>query len=296
MIYKRKIINFLSQWIMIITMGLIIIIPVIIFVHLYYKSLPLFENTSVFHILFSSKWFPGKGEFGFAAFLTGSLMITIGAIIIAAPVCLFTAVYLTQYASERYTRFMQPVIDILAGIPSVIYGVWGIIVIVPIISDYIAPIFNIHTSGYTLFAASIVLAVMIIPFILNILIEIFKTLPGELTEATLSLGATKWEVIKHVLLRKAKTGIISAFGLGLSRAFGETIAILMVAGNVVHIPKSFFDPVYPIPALIANNYGEMMTIPKYDAALMTAALILFCTILLFNFLSRITIYHLEKKI
>ena len=191
---------------------------------------------------------------------------------------------------------MQPVIDILAGIPSVVYGVWGILIIVPFIANVIAPNFGLQTTGYTLITGSIVLAVMIIPFILNILIEIINTVPFELTEATLSLGATKWEVIKHVIIRKAKPGIISSFGLGISRAFGETIAVLMVAGNVAKIPDGLFDPAYPLPALIANNYGEMMSIPLYDSALMMAALILFISILLFNFLSRVSIYRLEKKL
>ena len=191
---------------------------------------------------------------------------------------------------------MQPIIDILAGIPSVVYGVWGILVIVPFISDILAPYFHVQTTGYTLITGSIVLAVMIIPFILNILIEIFRTIPIELTEATLSLGATRWEVIKHVLVRKAKPGIISAFGLGISRAFGETIAVLMVAGNVARIPHGLFDPVYPLPALIANNYGEMMSIPLYDSALMMSALILFSAILIFNFFSRISIYRLERNL
>jgi phosphate transport system permease protein len=191
---------------------------------------------------------------------------------------------------------MQPVIDILAGIPSVVYGVWGILMIVPFISEIAAPYFHVQTTGYTLITGGIVLAIMIIPFILNILIEIFRSIPVELTEATLSLGATRWETAKHVLVRKAKPGIISAFGLGISRAFGETIAVLMVAGNVAKIPNGIFDPVYPLPALIANNYGEMMSIPMYDSALMMAALILFVSVLIFNFFSRISIHQLERNI
>jgi phosphate transport system permease protein len=189
---------------------------------------------------------------------------------------------------------MHPVIDILAGIPSVIFGVWGILVIVPFISKYIAPVFGVETSGYTIMTGSIVLAVMIIPFVLNILIDVFKMVPDELREASLSLGASKWQTIKFVLVRKAFPGIVSAFGLGVSRAFGETIAVLMVVGNVTRIPSGVFQPGYPLPALIANNYGEMLSIPMYDSALMLAALILFFVVLVFNFLSRLAIIRLEK--
>ena len=135
---------------------------------------------------------------------------------------------------------------------------------------------------------------MIIPFILNILIEVFRSIPEELTEASLSLGATRWETVKFVLVRKAFPGIISAIGLGVSRAFGETIAVLMVVGNLINIPKSIFDAGYPLPALIANNYGEMLSIPLYDSALMLSALILFVVVLIFNLFSRVVIARIEK--
>jgi phosphate transport system permease protein len=143
-------------------------------------------------------------------------------------------------------------------------------------------------------SGGIVLAVMIIPFILNILIEVFKSIPEELTEVTLSLGATRWMVVKHILMRKAFPGIVSAFGLGLSRAFGETIAVLMVVGNVTRIPHGALQPGYPLPALIANNYGEMLSIPMYDSALMLAAFILLIIVIVFNFISRMVIHRMIK--
>ena len=293
---SRKILNCYNTVIMVVTLSLVILTPVIMCVGIGLKSSMLFESLPLYKIFFSSAWEPAKGNFGFLPFILSSIFITFLAVCIAGPVCLLTALYLTQYARERLVRIMQPVIDILAGIPSVVYGVWGIIIIVPFISDTLAPKFGLQTTGYTLLTAGIVLAVMIIPFILNILIEILRTVPYELTEATLALGATKWETVKHVIIRKAKPGIISAFGLGISRAFGETIAVLMVAGNVARIPNGLFDPAYPLPALIANNYGEMMSIPLYDSALMMAALILLMSVLFFNFLSRLSIYRLEKKL
>lgn len=191
---------------------------------------------------------------------------------------------------------MQPVIDILAGIPSIIYGVWGILIIVPLISKYIAPLFGVETSGYSVLAGGLVLAVMIIPFILNILIEIFKSISKELPEASIALGATKWQTIKFVILRKAFPGIVSSIVFGLSRAFGETIAVLMVVGNVAKIPENIFQPAYPLPALIANNFGEMLSIPDYDSALMFSALILFVVIVIFNLAARMLISSYETKV
>jgi phosphate transport system permease protein len=274
---------------------IVVIVPFLIMAGLIWKSSLLFKDHTLGEMLFTSQWKPMSGKFGFLPFILSSLWVTLVALIIAGPVCLFSSIHLTQYANRFVLKVMHPVIDILAGIPSVIYGVWGILVIVPFISEKVAPLFGIQTSGYTIFAGAIVLAVMIIPFILNILIDIFNSIPIELTEASLSLGAGKWYTIKHVLLRKAFPGIISAMGLGLSRAFGETIAVLMVVGNVTNIPHGIFQPGYPLPALIANNYGEMLSIPMYDSALMFSALLLLVIVLVFNLSSRLMIMRYEKK-
>ncbi len=281
---------------MLICLILVIILPFVLGIGLYLKSTLLLEKDSLFNLLFSSEWKPLSGKFGFLSFIISSLWVTILALLIAGPICLLSAIHLTQYAKSYVLRIMHPVIDILAGIPSVIYGVWGILVIVPFISKYIGPFFGKEISGYSILSGAIVLSVMIIPFILNILIEVFKTIPDELAEASLSLGASKWQTIKFVLIKKAFPGIVSALGLGLSRAFGETIAVLMVVGNVAKIPKGVFQPGYPLPALIANNYGEMLSIPMYDSALMLAALVLFVVVLIFNFASRLTIIRMERNL
>ncbi len=136
---------------------------------------------------------------------------------------------------------------------------------------------------------------MVFPIIIQITIEVFHSIPGELRDASLSLGATKWQTIKLVLLRKALPGIIAANVLGFSRAFGETMAVLMVAGNIPAIPHSPLDAGYPLPALIANNYGEMLSIPLYDSALMLAALVLFVIVILFNLLSRYILSRINLR-
>jgi phosphate transport system permease protein len=279
---------------MIISLLLVAFMPFMLFLGLYFKSVLLLNEHSLFDLIFSKTWKPSAGEFGFYPFIVGSIWVTMVAMLITAPVCLLTAIYVTQYTRKFVLRIMHPAIDILAGIPSVVYGLWGILVIVPFISRYLGPWLEIKTMGYSLLAASFVLSIMIIPFILNILIEIFRAIPMELKEATLSLGATEWQTIKHVLLRKALPGIVAAFGFGLARAFGETMAVLMVVGNVVRLPKGVFDPGYTLPALIANNYGEMMSIPRYDSALMFAALILLAVSLFFNLIMHFFIVKFNK--
>lgn len=262
---------------------------------LYYKSIPLLNHSSLGHLLFSSEWKPFKEAFGFYPFIMGTLWVTTISIVIALPLSLLTAIYLSEYAPIRIRKIVLPLIELLSGIPPVLFGVWGVLVIIPIIQDYIAPHFVEFTTGYSVLAGGIVLAIMIFPLIISILIEVFDNVPQELRDASLSLGATQWQTIKKVLLRKSVDGIVAATVLAISRAFGETIAVLMVCGNLAQVPHSLFDSGYPLPALIANNYGEMMSIPMYDSALMFAALLLFVIIFLFNAISRIILFRIEKR-
>ncbi|NVO03412.1 MAG: phosphate ABC transporter permease subunit PstC [Bacteroidetes bacterium] len=255
----------------------------LIFAGLIFKSLPVIEKSSFSELLFSSKWHPLKGEFGMLPFISSTLWVTGVSIIIAVPLCILSAIYLSEYAHKRILQLIFPIIDILAGIPSVIFGVWGLILIVPIF-------------GYSILSGGIVLAVMIVPVVIHVMIEVIKTVPSELRDASLSLGATKWQTIKFVVVKKALPGIIAGIVLGLSRAFGETMAVLMVVGNVVKIPHSVMDAGYPLPALIANNYGEMMSIPMYDSALMLSALILFIIIVVFNVFSRLILIRIERNV
>jgi phosphate transport system permease protein len=272
-----------------------LLLVVIIGVGLYYKSIPILREHSVWSLLSESNWKPFKGDFGFLPFIMGSLWVTAIAIFVALPLCLLSGIFLSEYAHPYVKRIVFPMIDILAGIPPVVYGVWGILVIVPFISDHLAPHFVEFSTGYSVLAGGLVLAIMIVPLIISILIEIFDTIPKEMREASLSLGATQWQTIKFVLLRKSLPGIIAAVVLAVSRAFGETIAVLMVCGNLPVNPKSVFDAGYPLPALIANNYGEMMSLPLYESALMLAAFILFIIIILFNAISRYILNRIERN-
>lgn len=259
------------------------------------KSRAILALKSVSGLLFGSGWHPLKGEFGFLPFLMGTLWVTLVAMVLAVPISLLTAVYLSEYAPKFIREFTKPVIDLLAGIPSVVYGVWGVLMIVPFVGKVLAPLFGVYSSGYSVLSGGIVLAIMVFPTIIHVALEVFSSVSHELRETSLSLGATKWETVKYVVLRKGLQGIIAAVVLGLSRAFGETMAVLMVVGNVAKIPKSVFDPAYPLPALIANNYGEMMSVPLYDSALMLAALVLLLVVLVFNVGARFVLMKAERR-
>jgi len=259
------------------------------------KSMPILTTKSLSELLLSSSWRPWKGEFGFYPFVIGTLMVTILAIFLSIPPSLLTSIYLAEYAPSKIRRVIKPMIDLLAGIPSVVYGLWGVLLVVPFIRDYLAPLAGVTTSGYTLLAGGVVLAIMVFPIIISISEEVIKSVPQEVREASMALGATKWQTVKHVVIRSALPGIITAILLGFGRAFGETMAVLMVVGNVPIVPSSLFDPAYPLPALIANNYGEMMSIPLYESALMLAALFLLLTVLLFSVVVQVISVGIKRR-
>ncbi|MBI5418232.1 phosphate ABC transporter permease subunit PstC [Candidatus Poribacteria bacterium] len=260
---------------------------------LYLKAKPILDIKSFTELLFSIEWHPTQGKFGLGSFIIGTIWVTGIALIIAVPLSIFTGIYLSEYTSKRLRSIIKPLIDVLSGISPIIYGVWGILVIIPLVRDYLMPFFSEHLpffpfisdnyTGYSVLAGGIVLAIMISPLIISIIEEIIRTIPFEAREASLALGATKWQTIKHVVLKKALPGIVAAIILGLSRAFGETIAVLMVSGCSLNIlPKSIFDSAYPLPAFIANTFGEMMSIPLYDSAVLLCAFILLIVTVLFN--------------
>ena len=285
----------MSRQIMLVLTLLCIALLIFIGFGLLIKSSSILREKSFFELLFTSNWKPFKGDFGFLVFILSTIYVTVIAIILAFPLSLLTSIYLSEYASKRIKRFFSPVVDLLSGIPPVIYGVWGTLTIVPLISEKLAPHFVDFSTGYSVLAGGVVLAIMIIPLIISILTEVFNSIPKDIREASLSLGATKWETIKKVVLRKSIGGIIAAVVLAISRAFGETIAVLMVCGNFTALPNTIFDSCYPLPALIANNFGEMMSLPNYESALMFSALILFSIIILFNGTSRIILNRINKR-
>lgn len=278
----------------------------IIIVGLFYRAKPILAVTGIRELIFSSVWHPSSGKFGLAGFIMGSFWVTAIAMIIAIPLSLLTAIYLCEYAHNKIRRLAKSCIDLLAGISPVIYGVWGVIIIVPFVRDFLMPFFSQRMpffpfasdnyTGFSAIAGGIVLAVMSFPVMIMIEMEVISSVPLEMREASLALGATKWQTIKCAVLQKSWPGIIAAVILGLSRAFGETMAVLMVAGCALGVAtRSIFDPTYPLPALIANNYGEMMSIPLYDSAILLAAFALLIVTVYFTVVGRGLLYCVENR-
>ncbi len=283
-----------STTMLILTLSALLLV-VLIAVGLVIKSMPILEEKSLVDLVFGSSWKPMKGEFGFLPFIAGTISVTLVAIVLALPISLLTAIFLTEYSKDWVKKAVFPVLDILAGIPSVIYGLWGVLIIVPWISEKLAPKFVEFSTGYSVLAGGVVLGVMVLPLMVSLFVEIFSSTPAELRQASQSLGATKWQTTKKVMLKHTRAGIFASVMLSISRAMGETIAVLMVCGNIAQMPESLLDGAYPLPALLANNFGEMMSVPIYESALMFAALILFVVVVIFNILSRIILHRLQKN-
>lgn len=271
------------------------------------RSWPLLIAYPLRDLVTGERWLPNQGLFGFAPFIWGSVIVTGLALVIAVPPALLSGIYLSEYTSTRTRNLLKPVLDLLVGIPSVVYGLWGVLFVAPLIRDQIGPwsastlgqwlplFARTNTTGYGLLSASLVLAIMAFPFIVAIADEVMRTVPTALRESALALGATRWETTKLIVRRSAAGGLAAAVILGFSRAFGETLAVMMLVGNTPQIPRSLFDTAYPLPALIANNYGEMMSVPLYEEALMTAALLLLGVVLIFNIGTSIMIHRLPEQ-
>jgi len=267
---------------------------------------PILKEYSLWELVRGTIWRPQQGKFGFWPFITGTFWVTMVGAGLAVPPCILTALYLSEYARASTRAIMKPLLDLLAAIPSVVYGVWGVLVIVPLVNDNIKPFFETYLgfipyfttknpTGYSILAGGIVLAVMVAPFIIAVTYEVLATVSQGLREASLAVGATQWQTIRSIVIKQTLPGILAGVVLGATRALGETMAVLMVVGNVPQVPKSIFDTAYPLPALIANNYGEMMSIPLYDAALLGAAFMLLVIILIFNIASTLVLQRMLGK-
>lgn len=282
-----------------------LLIFVVVVVALVQRFWPILQIKPIAELLLGQTWLPSDGKFGFYPFIAGTIWVTVTTMILAIPPCILTAIYLTEYAKAPVRTFMKPLLDLLAAIPSVVYGVWGMVAIVPWVQSIsplasralgFIPFFSsTNPTGFSILAGSIVLAVMVAPFIISVTYEVLLTVPKGMREASLAMGATQWETIKYAVVPPALPGIIAGVVLGASRALGETMAVMMVVGNIPKTPTSIFDPAYPLPALIANNYGEMLSIPLYDSALLGAALILMMGVLLFNIASTLILRRITQR-
>lgn len=235
------------------------------------------------------EWFPTAQpvpQFGVLPIILGTLWVSLGAILLALPFGLAVSIYMSELASTRIYKLMKPVIELLAGIPSVVYGFFGLIVIVPLIQK----VFNLPV-GETAMAGSIVLGIMALPTIITISEDALRTVPRAMKEASLALGANKWQTIIKVTIPYAISGITAAVVLGIGRAIGETMAVLMVTGNAAVIPHTLLEPVRTIPATIAAELGEAPSGGVHYQALFVLGCILFILTLVIN----LTVEYVSSK-
>ena len=241
------------------------------------EGLPIMFKVGVREFLFSSAWYPGEGRFGIFPMIIGSLAVTVGAMLIGGILGLGCAIVLTQFCPRRLADFLKPSIELLAGIPSVVYGFIGVVILVPLIAEYLGG------PGLSVLAASVVLGVMVLPTVTSISIDAIQAVPRAYREGSIALGATQWQTTHMVILKAAWSGIIAAIILGMGRAVGETMAVIMVAGNTLDLPHSILDPVRTLTSNIALEMGYAAG--DHRKALFATGVTLFVIIMALNILA-----------
>ena len=244
------------------------------------EGVPVFKLVSVKDFLFGDYWYPTSDppDFGIFPLIVASLLVTLCSAAVAIPLGVMTAIYLAEIASHRVKEIAKPMVELLASLPSVVIGFFGMVVVAPFLQN----VFNIPT-GLNLFNASLMLAFMSVPTICTISEDAIASVPAELKEASLALGATHWESLVRVIIPASLSGLSTAVILGMSRAIGETMVVLMVAGGAAMVPSSIFDPVRPMPASIAAEMAEAPFRGDHYHALFATGMVLFVFTLIFNF-------------
>jgi phosphate transport system permease protein len=245
------------------------------------EGLPFIFNYGLKEFLFSSDWQPQLGKFGIYPMIVASLWVTLGAMVVGAPLGVAGALFLSEYVPKSVMRIIKPAIELLAAIPSVVYGFIGVMVLAPIIRE------NFGGPGLSLLSASIILGIMILPTVISISIDSILAVPQSYREGSLALGATIWQTIHMVTIRASKSGIIASIILGMGRAIGETMAVIMVAGNSVNIPQSPLDSVRTLTANIALEMSYATGLHRQ--ALFATGVILFIVIIILNSIASVAI-------
>ncbi|KPU45217.1 phosphate transport system permease protein PstC [Oxobacter pfennigii] len=256
----------------------------LITVFIFVKGLPIILKVGVFNFIFGMKWAPSQGAFGIFPMIVGSVSVTLGAIILGVPIAICCSIFLAEFTPASLRNIFRPAIQLLAGIPSVVYGFWGVVFIVPAIRNYLGG------PGLSILAGSIILAIMILPTIISISEVSILALPRQYKEGALALGLTHWQTICSLLLPAAKSGIVAAIILGIGRAIGETMAVIMVLGNAVAIPESILDPVRTLTTNIGIEMGYASG--EHQQALFSTGIVLFIIIMILNAVAQ---YITRKK-
>ena len=245
----------------------------LIFLFVGLKGWPIFAKVGIGEFLTGAKWYPTKGFFGILPLIVNSLLAMAGALVLGAPLAIGTAVFLSEVASPKVRELVRPAVELLAGIPSVVYGFFGLVLLRPIIAQLFGGL------GFGLFTVWLILAVMILPTIAALTEDALRSVPEGIREASYAMGATKWQTIWRVLLPAAKIGIIDAIILGMGRAIGETMAVVMVAGNARVIPDGIFKPFLTLTTVIVMDMPYASG--DHRTALFGVAIILFIISMLF---------------
>lgn len=278
--------------------GTVFAVALIIVSTLWRLSAGVLKHTGIVSFITNSKWDVVRDVYGALPFIYGTLVTSLVGLILALPISVGLALFLTEMSPPRVRSIVSFPIALLAGIPSVVFGLWGLFVLVPLLRTKVEPFlaktlgflpfFHGPTVGLGYLAAGVILAIMILPTITSISIEVLRTVPMSLREAALALGATRWEAIRMAVLPYARAGILGATILGLGRALGETMAVTMVIGNSPTISASLFAPGYSLPAVIANEFAEASGALQ-TGALAALGLILFAVTLLLNIAARVLV-------
>ncbi len=285
----------LLRWVLSGMAAFILLLIAFFFVRLFVEAKPAFDEFGYFGFTFGSDWNVAKNIYGALPLLTGTLITSAIALLIGVPVAVAVAVYVTELCPQRLRQPLSSLVELLAAVPSVVYGLWGVYVLIPKmrpvetwLSDTFSflPLVGAPVAGPNLFIGGLILAIMIVPIVSAISREVILTVPPDHKEASLALGATRWEMIKMAILPYSRAGVAGASMLGLGRAIGETIAVTLVIGNSPNMPKDIFAQGYSLAAVIANEFNEAASDPLHRAALIAAGLVLFVLTLFVNGMAR----------
>ena len=282
--------------------------PLVIFLILLYESKLAIQHFGVIKFLTSTTWDPVKQDFGALPMIFGTLISTFIAMLIAAPVSIGIAIFITELAPSWMKGLIVSAVELLAAIPSIIYGMWGFLVLAEVMRNRVEPLlqkvfggipiigrfFSGTPTGVDVLTTSLVLSIMIIPFMASVVKDAFSLVPEVMKESAYGLGATKWEVIKDVVIPYTASGIAGGLILSTGRALGETMAVTFLAGNVAKIPTSLFQPFTTITVALANQFTEADT-PLYLSSLFYLSLILFVVSFIILIIAKIMVLRLEKK-
>ena len=246
----------------------------LITVFILFQGAPIIAEVGIIDFVFGMTWAPSQGQFGIFPMIVGSVCLTLGAVAVGVPIGLCCSIFLAEFAPPALCNVFRPAVQLLAGIPSVVYGFWGLLFIVPFIRTYLGG------PGLSILAGAIILGIMILPTIISISEVSLLALPRHYKEGALALGLTHWQSIRYVLLPAAKSGIVAAVILGVGRAVGETMAVIMVVGNAVAMPESIIDPVRSLTTNIGIEMGYASG--EHQQALFATGIVLFVIIMILN--------------